>query len=268
MKSFFVALFLLVSAASAYEFPFPTPTAQRKAPPGLEGLFWNKWDTDHFSVLSIDKSYGNKVQSFIESERADILRRWSIRGSDDFYCKLVCVKDKEMLKKMFSIDDPRCEVISRSDGTPEVAAIWIDADRIGMLPSLLLEAELSFDEYPLYIKRGVPFFERPSPKSSLEFASSTPCSSITDAKKSESLFKTNARSFDADSAILCLMARKEFGRLRFAEVARPGESDLPGILGFESQKDLDDTFARYRNNILQDVKDGKTPEDYLGVLGK
>lgn len=265
MRGLIAALLLFVSSSHAYEVPFPSPTAQRKAPPGLEGLVWNKWDTRHFSVLSIDKAEGKEVQSEIESERLGAIGRWSIDGSKDFYCKLVCVKDPDMLKKMFSIDVPICEVRRKSDGTPEVAAIWIDRTRMDLLSSLLLEAELSFGEYPLYIRRGIPLIERPtrSLKSSLGLASEEPCSSIVDLKKSELLFKTDSASFDADSAVLCLMARREFGGVRFASVVASDPADLFGRLGFASQKDLDGTFVRYRKNLLQDLKDGKTPDDYL-----
>lgn len=265
MRGLIAALLLFVSSSYAYEVPFPSPTAQRKAPPGLEGLVWNKWDTRHFSVLSIDKSEGKEIQSKIEFERLEIIGRWSIDGSKRFYCKLVCVKDPDMLKKMFSIDAPRCEVRRKSDGNPEFAAIWIDRTRMDLLASLLLEAELSFGGYPLYIRRGIPLVERPtrSLKSSLGLVSEAPCSSIVDGKKSELLFKTDSAAFDADSAVLCLMARREFGRARFSSVVSSNPADLFDRLGFASQKDMDSTFERYRRNLLQDLKDGKTPDDYL-----
>lgn len=261
----FVAVFLLFLSSCAFAYDLPSPTAQRKAPPGLEGLVWNKWDTKHFSVLSIDKAIGRAIQSNIEGERLDAIDRWSIKGSEGFYCKLICVKDAEMLRKMFSIDSPRCEVRRKADGTPDVAAIWVDCARMETLPSLLLEAELSFGNHPLYLKRGIALVESPiqSLRSSLTLATDNPCSSLVDDNKSESLFKAERASFDADSAILCLMARREFGRNRFARVVAPGAASVSDVLGFHSQEELDNTFSRYRKNLLQDLKDGKTPDDYL-----
>ena len=267
MRFSFVVFMVIASALASAESPAPSPvpSAQRRAPPGLEGLVWHKWDTDHFSVLSVDKSEGGAIRSIVEQERLSAIQRWGLPNSDDFYCKLVCVSDPDMLKKMFSIDEPRCEVRRRADLSAESVAIWIDQTRMGLLPSLLLEAELSFGKFPLYINRGLPALEKSANavRSTISSSTSAPCSSITNEKKALELFKSGPPSFDADSAILCLMARREFGSVRFGKALRSSEGDLATSLGFSSQKDLDDTFARYRVNLLQDMKNGKTPDDYL-----
>lgn len=265
MRFSFVLFVALVSALASAQSPSPVPSAQRKAPSGLEGLVWHKWDTDHFSVLSVDKSEGGAIRSIVEKERLCAIQRWGLPNSDEFYCKLVCVSDPDMLKKMFSIDEPRCEVRRRADLSAESVAIWIDKTRMNLLPSLLLEAELSFGKFPLYINRGLPALEKSANavRSTISSSTSATCSSITNEKKALEIFKSSPPAFDADSAILCLMARREFGAVRFGKALRFAEGDLAAGLGFGSQKDLEDAFARYRGNLLQDIKDGKTPDDYL-----
>jgi len=263
-------LFLLVSLlichpAVGEDAPLPTYGVERKAPPGMEGLVWNKWDTDHFVVLSIDKSQGSELFSDAESLRAETLARWALSGNDSFFCKLVCVPDADMLRKLFGLKEPKCEVRRSKSGDVELAAIWIDHGRIRDLPSLVAEAELEFSPHQRFLRRGLPILERDaeSIRASVAKASDSACSSILDERSSAAMEKSDRLGFDASCALLCLMIRREYGSAAFGSAVRCSPSSLHEEMGFRSASDFDKTFARYRDNLLHDIESGDTPDEYL-----
>lgn len=264
MRFLIVSIVLICASASGAQPPVPIAVSK---PSGLEGLVWHKWETDHFAVLSLDRSEGQRLKASLEDVRRDALARWGIRGSDKFFCKLVCVPDAEMLTRLFGLKEPRCEVRKSSDGKVDLVAIWIDEARISSLGSLVVESELSFGSFPAFMVRGVPLLER-SPSAVRQLISRAPdtaFASIADEKKSAELVKSDAAGFDSSCALLCLMLRREYGPSGFALAASGSASSLPARLGFPSEADMDKTFARYRSNLLKDIRDSKTPDEYLSL---
>jgi hypothetical protein len=261
-----LALPTLMALSAMGQAPFPTVDPVRKAPPGLEGLVWNKWDTDHFSVISLDESAGRALKSEIESTRRDVFLRWGLRESESFFCKLVCVPDAEMLRKLFGLQEPRCEVRKSASGGDDCVAIWIDSGRIDLLPSLVAEADISWAGGPLFLQRGVSVLERSptSIKSVISAASELPLAAVTNSSKSSEAFKKDLGAFDAASASLCLLIRREYGRIAFGKASENENTPLYLRMRFGSQADFDKTFARYRANLLKDIGSGTTPDEYLG----
>jgi len=257
--------FLSCLSAMADDPPVPVQAIERKAPPGMEGLVWNKWDTDHFVVLSIDKPQGRDLFSDIEAVRMDTLNRWGLSTEGSFFCKLVCVPDADMLRKLFGLKEPRCEVSRSKSGDAEFAAIWVDSSRIGLLASLIAEAELEYSPHHAFLRRGVPAVERgaESVRFSLPRASDSTCSSLLDAKASEAALKADPQGFEANCALLCLMLRREYGRKAFGEASSCQATSLHEEMGFGTPADLDATFARFRDNLLRDIEVGATPDEYL-----
>jgi hypothetical protein len=248
---------LLLCAAPSLASEPPRPTASREPPPGLEGLVWNKWDTPNFIVISLDKGQGSAMRGEAEAARAGFLGRWPLNPSRR-ECKLVLVPDAVMLKRLFGLSEPRCEVKKSDSGS--AAAIWIDAGRKDLLPSLIAESELLSGESGSFVALGVPLLER-SPsgvRRGILSAAEMPLESILagggDASASDS---------SANSAVLCLLVRKEFGGRAFGRAAEAESLWL--ALGFSSEEEFASTFARYRANLLSDLKSGRTPDGYLGV---
>jgi hypothetical protein len=248
---------LLLCAASSLASEPPQPTASREPPPGLEGLVWNKWDTPGFIVISLDKGQGSAMRGEAESLRDAFLERWSLSPSKR-ECKLVLVPDAVMLKRLFGLSEPRCEVKKSDSGA--AAAIWVDAGRKGTLPSLIAESELLSGDASSFAALGVPLLER-SPSdvrkvilSAAEMPLETILAGGGDAPKAESA---------ANSAVLCLLVRKEFGGRAFGRAA--SSESAWSALGFSSEEEFASTFARYRANLLSDMKSGRTPDGYLGV---
>jgi hypothetical protein len=87
---------------------------------------------------------------------------------------------------------------------------------------------------------------------------------VTDSSKSSEAFKKDLGAFDAASASLCLLIRREYGRRAFGNAAGDERVPLYSRMGFVSQADFDKTFARYRANLLKDISGGSTPDEYLG----
>jgi hypothetical protein len=74
--------------------------------------------------------------------------------------------------------------------------------------------------------------------------------------------------FDAQSAIVCLLLRKEFGSdlfARFAASANQDESSLRLIYGFKNLEQLDSILERYSGNLLKDIRKDIVPDGYLTV---
>lgn len=262
MRLFTVAFLLLASAARAQA---PIPTSGPSS--GLEGLVWNKWETKHFAVLSIDFAAGKRLRSDVESAREEVLSRWGLEGSESLFCKLVCVPDPDMLRRLFGLKEPRCEVRRDASGKVELAAIWVDSTRMDLLPSLLLEADLLSGNLPVFVKRGVPILELPPDdvRARLKSAPDSPCSSLLDEKKSADLAKADRAGFDAGCAVLCLMVRREYGASAFGRASSGSAAELPFRMGFRAPSDMDSTFSRYRANLLKDIGSGRTPDQYLGA---
>lgn len=239
----------------------PKPALQRNPPPGLEGLVWNKWDTPNFIVISLDKNQGASMKQEVESVRGEIESRWRLSFGSDRVCKIVCVPDSVMLKRLFGLSEPRCEVRTLASGGVE-AAVWLDIERKNLLPSLVAEAELLSGGKRSFVAKGVPLLER-SPTFVRERLLSAPELGL-DSILGKSSEKVSPDALAANSAFLCLLVRKEFGALRFGECSA-SSSSVAESLGFSSEDEFISTFSRYRRNLSLDLKSGRTPDGYLGV---
>lgn len=257
-----ILLLLALFATPLFGEEVPQPAAKREPPPGLEGLVWNKWDTPNFIVISLDKGQGSSMRSEAEAVRSSLLERWSLADSKR-ECKLVCVPDAIMLKRLFGLTEPRCEVFRAESGEVR-AAIWIDIARKDLLPSLVAEAELSNDGFRSFAQRGVPILERPASevREKLGAMGDPPLATVLEGIKPGS----DAQDLDRNSAMLCLMVRKELGGGAFAAAAVSSPHQVHEELGFGSLEEMDKTFRRYRAYLISDLRViGRVPDGYLGV---
>lgn len=257
-----ILLLIALFATPLFGEEVPQPAAKREPPPGLEGLVWNKWDTPNFTVISLDKSQGLSMRSEAESVRSSFLERWSL-AAPKRECKLVCVPDAVMLKRLFGLSEPRCEVV-RSESGEVRAAIWIDIKRKDLLPSLVAEAELSNDGFRSFAQRGIPILERSASevREKLGAMGDPPLATVLAGAKPDS----DAEDLDRNSAMLCLMVRKELGSRAFAAASASSPRQVHEELGFDSLDEMDKTFRRYRAYLISDLRVvGRTPDGYLGV---
>jgi hypothetical protein len=240
--------------------PLPASSSSPKPPPGMEGLVWNKWDTDHFVVVSLDKSEGLALKSQVEELRASLLKRWGIEDRVRFKCKLICVPDSKMLKRLFGLSEPKFELLAENKDESSSAVIWFDMERSLLLPYLLADSELSFRELHPLVRLGVPTLER-SPSHVRDVVSSCSEEDIKNFIESED---QSSEGFRRAAVVACLMVRKELGIDAFSSVSRSSD-DIHRALGFSSADHFHRTLLRYRKNLSDDIRIGKTPDSYLGV---
>lgn len=256
---FLIVALLALSPVGQCQVPTPALYGQKKVPPDLEGLYWNKWDTENFVVISLDKSRGSSMRRELEVVRNDVLKRWSIPDISRGRCKVVIVPSAKLLKRLFGLSEPKCEV-NKSGANGVESAMWIDEERLVDLSSLVVERELLCGDFRPFLKRGIPLLESAPSKTRAELSSSSDM-------KISAFLNAGTNSEDAEvlknSALLCLLVRKEFGSRVFGKLLSNSSEPLHGLLGFTSEADLGSTYARYRTNLLADIKSGRTPDEYL-----
>lgn len=242
-----------------------------------ENFTWNKWETDNFIILSIEKAEGLSIKRMIESLKNDHAQRWGLEKNNlNAKCKVMCVRDSEMLKRFFGVDSPRAETRRDNSGKIVTSAIWIDFKRVQELPSLvafICASDGSFGDNKLFVQRGVSLLSLPPKRVKSELAQSgnlefSDISSLT-SEKWFALSPQERATFDRKSALVCLMLRKEFGEQRFLEFLR-GEQDqdsIRSVYGFKDVSEFNNTLNRYCENISKDIGAGATPDSYVTVKG-
>ena len=79
-----------------------TPSSyQPPANEDLKNLVWNKWNTNNFTILSIDQAQGEYLFNNLEAIKTWSLTRWGM--SDLKYsaeCRVFCVPNKNLMKKL------------------------------------------------------------------------------------------------------------------------------------------------------------------------
>jgi hypothetical protein len=85
-----------------------------------------------------------------------------------------------------------------------------------------------------------------------------------------SLPKDQQRLFDQQSALMCLLLRKEFGQSKFLTfiLTDNKDEDVKEIFGFSSGASFDKVVERYATNLSEDINKGKTPDSYLQITAR
>ena len=262
MRFLFLFLFLVLSASAlGEELPFPSEEASQVAK-ATEGLVWNKWETDNFVILSIDFDFGDAIRSSLELERSSVCAAWGVDDSNlPVKCKLVCVPDKKLLRDLFAIDRPECEIRRGESSGPKEMAIWLDQGSVSSLRGLLLS--VSLHGAPPCVQRGVDLLA--SSDADKEIASlSSPSFAGVFSSTSESvrvMAPKDKTVFDKESATLCLFVRREFGARAFSGLSKGTSPEY--VCGFPDEKSFAETISRYFVNLKEDLQSGRTPASYL-----
>lgn len=242
-----------------------------------ENFTWNKWETENFIILSIEKDHGLSLKRCVESVKDECSERWGLEKTGlKAKCKVVCVRDQEMLKRFFGVDSPRAETRRDSSGKISTSAIWLDFKRIQELPSLVMficASDGSFGGNKFYVQRGMSLLSLPSERlkselaqsGKLDFAEVSSCNS----DKWFSMPSQDRSSFDRKSALVCLMLRKEFGEERFLKflLGEQNQDSVQSVYGFRDAAEFNGTLNRYSENLSKDIGEGITPDSYVTVKG-
>lgn len=270
---------------SHYQLPVP---AGQIAPtdPDLKNLVWNKWDTDNFTILSLDQSQGKYLHENIESMKVWVLRRWGLPEKFRFSaeCKVMCVPTKELMKKLFRLEQSHAEV-RMENGNIKESVLWLVLDK--PIPAEIIPSALTvvcLREFEVVQKKSIGFWAHRGmsvlngtpeqieivlgiPTLTNKTYSSKTLFEMTEEKWLK-LSADKKASYDRVVTALCLLVRKEFGQDNYWNLAvtKGSEQNLNNTLGFLSYSEFDATLKRYVNNLSNDIMIGnRTPTRYLQI---
>lgn len=245
-----------------------------------EELQWNRYVNKNFVVLSIDDQQGKEISENINDVKSLILKRWGFSDiSLKRECRIFCVPNKSMLKKLFSIDSCRVEI------REELSVIWIDAESYEtILPSV---TEVVFAEFEKKYNLNFGFWFQKGSSLLAKSPSKTKEEIVAIHEKNEKLLtsqklfslnrdeynKLDAHQqqvFDTQSMIACLMLRKEFGEVKlhgFLQISDKNAA-IKKIYGFKNLDHFDKQYFRFMKDICADVKSNKTPDNYLKISAR
>jgi hypothetical protein len=258
----------------------------------IKDKVWNRWTTKNFVVCSLSNQQAQYLHENLEQIKSWLYQRWSLHDVDfNAECKLICVDDENLFKKLFRLEGSSVEVRRDSNGKIKEMVIFLllNGPPSKTVPMALSEVCISEFEQK-YGKRFGWWAHR-----GMSVLNSTPDNILGSIQQQQSallskeptffsktLLETTEeeyKKFDPDkkkmydrvAAIFCLMIKKEFGTVKFQEMLKQADSTgnkenaVREVLGFKSYDDFDITFKRYMKDIVDDAVSGKIPVNYVLV---
>lgn len=273
MNRIVVAFFLMSGILAAQE------------DPEIKGLAWHRYVTSNFTILSLEDDQGLWMKNNLEDIKYWCMTRWGfedIRLSKE--CRIFCVPDSSMLKKLFDLDSSRVEV-RRKDGAIEITAMWISLDDkpARVVPTNLtkvLMAEMGQAQksaLPCWAVSGISMLNGTLQDiryeiSSLSSGKCMPMESLLEMSydQHDKLSADKKRVFDSQSAAMMLLVRKEFGEVKTHSLieyaSKHGNAKaVRDVLGFRNVQDFEKTFLRFLSGLGGDIKAKVTPDSYLTI---
>ena len=265
----FVLFCFLCFSSNAQDIPSLTSEQNE-----IKDLVWNKWDTKNFIILSLDYDKGIYLKNNIEKIKDSIFEKWNFRNIDfSSECKIICVKNKELLNKLFKIEKPRMEVRIDKEGKISLSALWFylednsdfPKDKLAEICISYLEQD-SNKQMPLYLKKGICLLSEDAE----EIKNNLSNDNILNVDINN-LLKTNNEIFDKfseeerekftnQSSSLVLLFRNEYGADNLHDYINRNNLDSFGIKNID---ELNKIINRYNGHLLEDLKKEKVPIDYL-----
>ena len=264
MKAISFLFFVLFSFCLSAQETVTTPEISED----LKGLVWNKWDTENFIVLSIDKNQGLYIKNNIEDIKTLLLDKWGLPDVDfKGECKLICVSNKNLLKKIFRLDDSKVEIRRDQQGNVQLCVIWfclenkeIPLDHLTTI--CLAQFEEKYDKLPYFCKKGMPLLSKDVQDIKQKLISQDKLKFSLKDFFNVKEDKSKSEAYKIQSALLCLLLRKEFGQDNFVNFLH---SKSLSSFGFEDDIEFEKIVNKYYENIYNDLKENKVPNDYLEI---
>lgn len=236
-------------------------------------LQWNRYVVGNFTIMSIDNNQGKWLSQNISRIKSWAITRW---GFNDVpftkECRIFCVPNQELLKKLFNLSESKCEV---KDG---VIAMWLVLDKESNISRQLTTAY--FYEYdkniPYFAQKGISILNSADSRNQLVFLAdvikrdknvfvSERMFNMTEQEYKKLKFE-NQKVFDVQSVALCLMLRKEFGEVKFQRfVHMSSEDGLRNVYGFRNFKQFDKSYIAFMTDLSNDIISSRMPESYLFI---
>jgi len=249
-----------------------------------EDLVWNRYTTENFTILSIENKQGRWLHYNIENIKSWCLKRWGLPNIKfEKECRIMVVPNKDLLKKLFNISEPRYEA-RMVDGKLEIIALWLsldtDEDLVDTVPYFVticsvLEIDQKFNtKSNIFLTKGMAELNRSlvEIKDNIRIATSVDGKDVANAFavdniKYKKMSAEDSKNFDSKALIASLMLRKEFGESRFLRFLFSNENvndSLGLIYNFDSES-FAKSYTRYCKDLASEIKDNKVPDFYLQV---
>jgi hypothetical protein len=275
-------------------FPADVPvTTAETSDPELRSLEWNRYVNKNFVILSIDDSQGLWLCKNVPNLNEWCVSRWGFTPKKlSKECRIFCVPNNSLLKKLFGLDSPKVEIRKDKDGKTEIMAMWFVLDETRttpFLPQSLTRVGFSdFSEQSSYV---IPFWFlrsaeliNSSSKSSFKNAAEVfekneyknvsllSCKELlsTDIKGYQAMPSSKKDCFDSQSIVLCMMLRKEFGESKlhyFLSLLQSKDLSLAlkDSYGYENLEDFEKKYLMYYRDFSKDLFQDKVPNSYFEV---
>lgn len=259
--------------------------------PDIKGKVWNRWTSKNFVVCALNDGQAQFLHKHLELVKTWTYERWGLNDTDfAAECRVICVDDGRLFRKMFQIDSSRVET-RMEGGRIKLSVIFLLANESPskVLPAPLTEVCLKeFEQkyqlvFPVWARRGMALLNCSLESITTNFlALKTSLDSdsqmffakglLTCTPETYAGYDPNMKLlFDRSSAAFCLLVRKEFGQdalLRLLVSGQLGAAAVKEVLGFNDEAQFDRTFKRYMVDLTNDLSTGKTPMSYLQIKEK
>jgi hypothetical protein len=205
-------------------------------------------------------------------------------------CRLICVDDKDLYKKLFGLTESKVEIRRDKNGKINLSVIFLLLNDkpsktipIPLTEVCIAELEQQYDvKLNLCSRRGISLLNGTlgdirnnvlllytMVKNNNEIYFSKGLLTFDAAKYNKETVE-NRITYDCCAMVFCLMLRKEFGEDKFIQFLRSPnpETALLEVYGFSSLDQFDNAFKQYIMDIGQDISNEKTPNEYLQITPK
>lgn len=260
-------------------------------PKELEGLSWNRWTSKNFVVCSLNDPQAQYLHKHLELVKGWCFSRWGMYDIDlSVPCKLICVDNKDVYRKLFNLNATKVEVRRDSGGriTETVIFLLIDGPPSHTVPTPLTEVCLAEFAQRYQGNFGVWTFRGMGKlNGTLEQIRKSILNIKPRLEKNEPLFFSKGILemtydqykllpddqkvlYDDCATVFALMIRKEFGQdkyLRFLQKTAENapEEAIKEVLMFGGYDNFDRVFKRYMTDLSNDIAATKTPDSYLQI---
>lgn len=259
----------------------------------LKDLVWNRYTTENFVILSIDNVQGKWMSQNVETIKKWCLSRWGFpensRGRFTKECRVFCVPNKTLLKKLFSLNQSKMEA-RKKNGQLDMTVMWLvlDDKPNKTIPIFLTQVCFAEFEFLNNIQMGF-WFKRGSSLLNGSISDVRQCIvNLYDKIKkdipiftSEKMFTLTEEEylketheikqvFDQEAVVLCIMLRKEFGEAKLQGFLRISSKNDPQdvlrvVYGFSGYNYFDKQYIRFMRDLTTDIINEKTPDSYLKI---
>ena len=205
-------------------------------PEEIKGKVWNRWTSDNFTVLSLNDTQAQYLHKHLELVKVWVYGRWGLYDVPfSAECKLICVDDPELFKRMFKIDRTRVEIRRNAENKIEESIIFVlvNDSPSHTVPVPLTEvclaefAQKYGQRFPWWAYRGMGLLN-----GALDQIRSTLNDFVPAVEQNQKVYFSDGllnmtkdeylklddekkRLFDECAMVFCLMLRQEFGQNAF-----------------------------------------------------